>query len=260
MLITGGFEGSDPWANITGNFDGEGLTCGQLGKTIKAGDQQTVVRSYLSEHGTSELQSLMPRKGGEYISVINSSTSNGMAVVVNWSDKKHRVIEPYKSELAAFWKSAKMVVKQREHAEVHEGKLADAWVADWKGDGSFQEFSLFFDVAAQNGSLKGVTAAVVDAYIGSNPASAVAKALQWVDSVPRNVSGYDDAKKNVPLWRGILASAELQIIRLFIFAILRAKKSAAAWQWDVANRKATLAVGEGWVPSVTIRPAPARWR
>lgn len=247
MLITGGFEGSDPWANITGNFDGEGLTCGQLGKTIKAGDQQRVVRNHIAAHGTAELLTLMPKKGGEYIKVINASIANGMAVVVNWSDKKHRVIEPYRSELAAFWKSARMIVKQREHAEVTEGALTDQWVADWKGSGSFQEFALFFDVAAQNGSLKGVTAAVVDAYIGGDPAAAVAKALAWVDSVPKKTSGYDDAKKNVPLWRSMLASAALEIVRLFIFAILRAQKAAAAWQWDVANRKATLAVGEGWV-------------
>lgn len=247
MLITGGFEGSDPWANITGNFDGEGLTCGQLGKTIKAGDQQKVVRNYISAHGTAELLTLMPKKGGEYIKVINASIANGMAVVVNWSDKKHRVIEPYRSELAAFWKSARMIVKQREHAEVTEGALTDQWVADWKGSGSFQEFALFFDVAAQNGSLKGVTAAVVDAYIGGDPAAAVAKALAWVDSVPKKTSGYDDAKKNVPLWQSMLASAAMEIVRLFIFAILRAQKAAAAWQWDVANRKATLAVGEGWV-------------
>ncbi|MDZ4403002.1 hypothetical protein [Prosthecobacter sp.] len=247
MLITGGFEGSDPWANITGNFDGEGLTCGQLGKTIKAGDQQAVVKNYIKAHGTAELLALMPKKGGEYVKVINASIANGMAIVVKWSDKHGRVLEPYKSELAAFWKSAKMVVKQREHAEAHEGALTDTWVKDWKGNGSFQEFALFFDVAAQNGSLKGVTAAVVDAYIGTSPAAAVAKALLWVDSCPKKTSGYADAKKNVPLWRGILASAELQIIRLFIFAILRAQKALPAWQWDVANRKGTLAVGEGWV-------------
>lgn len=247
MLITGGFEGSDPWANITGNFDDEGLTCGQLGKTIKAGDQQKVVKNYIAAHGTSELLSLMPKKGGEYVQVVNASVATGMAIVVSWSDKKGRVVEPYKSELAAFWKSAKMIVKQREHAAITEGALTDTWVKDWKGSGTFHEFSLFFDVAAQNGSLKGVTAAVVDAFIGTNPAAAVAKALQWVDSVPKKASGYDDAKKNVPLWRGILATAELQIVRLFIFAILRAQKAAAAWQWDVANRKATLAVGEGWV-------------
>lgn len=247
MLITGGFEGSDPWANITGNFDGEGLTCGQLGKTIKAGDQQKVVRNYIAEHGTSELLMLMPKKGGEYVKVIQSSIANGMAVVVNWSDQKHRVIEPYRSELAAFWKSAKMIVKQREHAAVTEGAMADTWVTDWQGSGSFQEFALFFDVAAQNGSLKGVTAAVVDACIGTDPAAAIAKALAWVDSVPKKTSGYEDAKKNVPLWRSMLASAALEIVRLFIFAILRSQKAAAAWQWDVANRKATLALGEGWV-------------
>ena len=40
MVITGSFEGSDPLANIRGNFDDEGLSCGQLGKTVRAGDQQ----------------------------------------------------------------------------------------------------------------------------------------------------------------------------------------------------------------------------
>ncbi|MCX6850749.1 MAG: hypothetical protein NTY98_17690 [Verrucomicrobia bacterium] len=247
MLITGGFEGSDPWANITGNFDGEGLTCGQLGKTIKAGDQQAVVKNYMAAHGTSELMALMPKTGSEYIKVINANIKSGMAIVVKWSDKKGRVVEPYKSELAAFWKSAKMVVKQREHADAHEGKLAEAWVADWKGDGSFQEFALFFDVAAQNGSLKDVTAAVVDAYIGGDPSKAVAKTLQWVDSVPKKTSGYDDAKKNVLIWRGVLAAAGLPVVRLFVFAVLRAQKAVAEWQWDVVNRKGTLAVGEGWI-------------
>jgi hypothetical protein len=31
MLITKNFERHDSWPNITGNFNGEGLTCGQLG-------------------------------------------------------------------------------------------------------------------------------------------------------------------------------------------------------------------------------------
>jgi hypothetical protein len=65
MLITGGFEGSDPWANITGNFDDEGLTCGQLGKTIRAGDQQAVVKGYLSANGEAELLHWMPETGDE---------------------------------------------------------------------------------------------------------------------------------------------------------------------------------------------------
>src|ERR1700747_3740809 len=93
MLITGGFEGDDPWANITGNFDGEGLTCGQLGKTISAGDQQGVVKNYLSVHGEGELRQLMPETGGKYLSAINASISKGMQIVIPWSGNSSTVKE-----------------------------------------------------------------------------------------------------------------------------------------------------------------------
>ena len=244
MLITGGFEGEDPWANITGNFDGEGLTCGQLGKTIKAGDQQAIVKSYLKAHGAPELLKIMPNAGAEYISVIRSSIAAGMAVVVKWS-KGSRVFEPYRSELAAFWKTPKMIEQQRLHAATHEGASAPEWIEAWGGDGSFQEFALFFDIAAQNGSLKGVTAEVVDSKLGKDPQAALDEALEWIASPPKGASGGSDAIKNAELWRSIIPSSGHQMLRRFLLAVLRSRKASPEWQWDSVNRKGTLAVGEG---------------
>jgi hypothetical protein len=249
MLITGGFEGSDPWANITGNFDDAWLTCGQLGKTIRDGDQQAVVKAYIAAHGTDELLALMPETGKEYLKAINASINDGGKIVRPWTapPRTSNVRQPYRRELAAFWKSARMVEQQVLHAEAHEAKNVDSWVSDWSGDGSFREFALFFDIAAQNGSLKGVTAEVVDSYIAGNPAAAIRKAVKWIASVPDNASGRDDARKNADLWTPILAGANAALIRLFLLAVLRAQKAVEKWSWDTANRKATLAISVGWV-------------
>ena len=62
MRGSGRFEGDDPWANITGNFDDAGLTCGMLGKTFGDGDQQECVHRFLKQFGPGELLKLMPRR------------------------------------------------------------------------------------------------------------------------------------------------------------------------------------------------------
>jgi hypothetical protein len=247
MLITGNFEGHDPWANITGNFDGEGLTCGQLGKTIRAGDQQAVVKGYLSAHGEAELRQLMPKTGREYLSAVTAGVSKGMQIVIPWSGTSSTVKQPYNGELAGFWKSAKMVDQQRTHASEHEGKLTQEWLADWKGSGSFQEFALFFDIAAQNGSMKGVNRATVNSYIGNDLGGALKKALDWVAAAPNIAAGYKDSQKNADLWGDILKTAAVFVRRLFILAFLRAQKATERFQWDVINRKGALAFGEGWI-------------
>ena len=247
MLITGGFEGSDPWANITGNFDGEGLTCGQLGKTINAGDQQAVVKGYLSTHGDQELSQLMPATGREYLSAINANVSKGMRIVIPWSGGSATVKQPYRGELASFWKSAKMVDQQRTHAVQHEGTLTQQWLDDWQGSGVFQEFALFFDIAAQNGSMKGVNRASVNAFISNDLGTALKRALDWVAASPAVAAGYKDAQKNADLWSAILRNATRFVKRLFVLAFLRARQANEKYQWDVINRKGTLALGEGWI-------------
>lgn len=247
MLLTGSFEGSDPWANITGNFDDAGLTCGQLGKTIQAGDQQAVVKNYLADHGDSGLLALMPRTGSEYLRAISRGINAGMDIVKAWSDSRGRVRQPYAAELAAFWKSPRMIVKQREHAAANEGKNTAGWLTKWNGDDTFQEYALFFDIAAQNGSLKDVTAKAVDTFIDNDPRAAIQAVIQWVASAPSGTSGFRDARANAKLWPLVLAQAGPQGLRLFVLAYLRSRKAKAAWQWDTMNRKGSFAAGEGWV-------------
>src|SRR5262245_14887541 len=79
MLATGGFERSDFWANIAGNFDGEGFTCGQRGKSVKAGGQYPLINRYRCAHGDAQLHPLMPKTRREYFSAINSLVSVDMA-------------------------------------------------------------------------------------------------------------------------------------------------------------------------------------
>ena len=103
MRVSGQFEGDDPWANITGNFDDEGLTCGMLGKTFADGDQQQTVHRFLESFGESELLKLMPRTGADYLRLCALSKDQGTALISRWSVKGNsaNVLEPYLSELRA---------------------------------------------------------------------------------------------------------------------------------------------------------------
>lgn len=247
MLITGGFEGSDPWANITGNFDAMGLTCGQLGKTFADGEQQKLVKTYLTRHGSAELLTLMPASGASYINAVNASTAAGTTQVKAWSGTSSKVRSPEGPELARFWKSAKMVQVQKEHALANETQRTSTWLTAWAGSGSFHEFALFFDIAAQNGSLKGVDRAAVTTFAAGNAKAAAAGVIAWCRTASSSLAGYKDTRKNAVVWDALLAHASAAVIDLFLLAYLRAKKANAVYVADVLNRKGTLALGEGWI-------------
>ena len=206
MLISGNFEGSDPWANITGNIDEEGLTCGQLGKTVKSGDLQEVMQMYLADNTTDSVLSLMPQTGNEYLRMIKLPAQQALNVVIPWSNGRSRVRDPYGSELAAFWKCAGMVACQKAHAATHEGKNVPLWLADWTGgaEGSFHAYALLFDIATQGGSMRGVDRARVNAFLAQGMDAAMASIISWCRGVDKGLSGAVDARRNADLWEAML--------------------------------------------------------
>ena len=110
------FEGNEPWANITGNFDGMGLTCGALGWTFGYGDQQRLVKLFVSVYGKSKLLTYMPKFGEEYLQYVNLSNQEGVSKISAWSFKE-KVLAPYLPELTKLWQSPEMISIQKEEIE-----------------------------------------------------------------------------------------------------------------------------------------------
>lgn len=233
------FEGDDPWANITGNFDGCYLTCGSLGFTWKYNNQIPMIWELLKKAGTPRAKELMPTCWDEYMSAVTAGETAGGAIVAKWSNGSANVKEPYLSELRRFWKSPEMVEIQTSHAWTQFGMFAQKKCLESQqyfkmSAPQFSHFVYWFDQAVLNGTSKTIN-------FGDTVTFDVIQS--WVPG------GYaaDDLKANKLLWAKQYpkASSDQQI--LFQMAYLRAVISGAEFKGVVMNRRGTLALGLGMV-------------
>lgn len=240
LEISQKFEGSDPWANITGNFDGAGLTCGALGWTFKWNNQQPKVQEFVSRHGIHALNFLMPRTGKEYWQLCQLKTSEGIRLVSRWS-RGYNVNEPYKSELRTFWKSPEMIAIQVEVAWREMGAFAKEKTIEFQKylgheKPLFQVFAFYFDQAVQNGTGKTIPLQVADRFN-------IDESMNWIRTAKG--AGDDDLRENYFLWKRFIPSSPRHELLLLKLAHLRARISNDKWDTDVMNRRGTLAIGQG---------------
>jgi hypothetical protein len=123
---------------------------------------------------------------------------------------------------------------------------AVAWAQkQGRPDATKKEFCWFYDVYTQNGGLKSVTLETVQDFIANHGTKSVDDLIcDWLAAQPPKQPGAVDARKNAKIWRNAVPSKDAT---LFVASYLRAMLSAAHWRADVLNRKATIALGTGWV-------------
>lgn len=243
LEISQDFEGEDPWANITGNFDGAGLTCGALGWTIQWDNQQRLVRDFVAYYGEDRGLELMPKTWKEYWEVCQLRPySEAIRRVSRWSDGA-KVEEPYNSELREFWKSEGMKKIQVTYAKADMGKWAWSQMrimqAYFKDDTRpFKWFAFWFDQAVLNGTGK-----------ASQPHEAESVSIQQVWDWMASETGYGikDFRNNRLLWMGSFLEASPPDITLLKLAYLRAIQARAQFDTITMNRRGTIAMGVGYV-------------
>lgn len=240
LYISQGFEGSDPFANITGNFDGCGLTCGALGWTIKWGNQQRLVKDFIKLYGEDQLKALMPRTGEEYLKVTNMHHEAALKAVDHWSSGA-KVLNPYRSELRAFWTDERMINIQIKYAEVDMGDFAMKQAITTQeyfklSSPKFHHFAYWFDQAVLNGT--GKTPLLMEA-----EDITLTDVWKWMES--ESGAAITDFKKNLNLWQDSYIS--LEEMHLLKLAMLRAQRSREEYDTVTMNRRGTLAIGKGYV-------------
>lgn len=254
-LISMDFEGNEPWSNITGNFDGMGLTCGALGWTFGFGDQQRLVRLFVELHGLSALLDYMPKHGETYWKYCTLSNEEGTRLVSAWSNKEV-VNVSFKADLKTLWTSVEMVEIQKGEIEKTIGKYASdtsmqfckdhlaytskEWILD------FKLFAFFFDVRVLNGSMKGLT--VVDALkLNRNLDDSVRQVIQWCKMYS---SGYQikDTRKSGEVWEALMNQGKLdyQSKVLLVLGWLRSCRAKTEFMGTVMCRRGIMATGIGY--------------
>lgn len=227
LALTGKFEGSG-FDNISGNFDGMGVSAGILQWCIGQGSlQEKILKPYLARHGSIDKLGIFPKPIMDGIA--KASISGGLRQSINEMNTSKGIFKKtytVKPEWKLAWK------KFLTRAEVIEiQKLACESVADqaikyckeWDMI-TPRAFCWFFDLVTQNGSLKGVTKSRPDVL-------SVTQAINFA------------SPKNSQIWMRRTLNEEQKI--LLIASHDRAVLSRAAYQKDVMDRKGTIAVGVG---------------
>ncbi len=245
LEVTGGFEtDGNPWAGISNDFDGMGISCGILQWNIGSGSLQPIVKAC----GQVAAQKYMPVHGDELWTACNSNIAQGLAIVRAWQPNKKFKPDVLK-ELRALFGSPEMFEQQMAVSRaVGETamKLASRWATELRGgDPRLKEFCLFFDLVTQSGGMKNVWLDDVVDFIAQHPKADVA-ICDWILNRPGDVEHLSDGKKNAALWRDNVVRADLE---LFTLAYLRCLKSKVIYQVVALNRRGTIALTHGWVNS-----------
>lgn len=216
LSITGAFEGST-YEQVTGNFDGQGLSIGILQWNYGQGSlQEKILKPIIAEFGAERLDALFPTK-------ISPTAYMAPKQAVKYAKKNMLIKTKVKDQWAHSWRVllSSPEVKQIQLRAAHSVASRAWFYCNQYQARSIKAFCWFFDVVTQNGSLKNVT-------------------------MPLDVSSYyddlsADAGENKEYWDKYLINEEAKIF--FVWICRRVTRNK--WAKDVIARKGTIAHGHG---------------
>lgn len=243
--LIGRFEnGDEPYRGATGDFDGQGISCGVLQWNIGQNSLQPMIRAA----GEAVVMAHMPEFGRTMWRACTASTQQGLSIVRGWQSHGKLLQNP-RRELQQLMGSPRLRELQddriRAVAERAEA-LARGWaVARNGGVRTRQQLVFFFDVVTQNGSMKDLGFADVSAFkSAAGTGRADDLVCDWLAGLDDNFWGWKDAHRNAALWRDTTTGEDVDLL---VLAYLRAQKSTLKARGDVLNRKGTIATRRGHV-------------
>jgi hypothetical protein len=222
-----------------------GVSLGVLQWNIGSSSLQPMVAAIGKDH----VLETMPTYGRQMWDACSGTVQQGLAICRSWQSSARLRPDAF-AELRTLTLSQPFVDQQIAKA----GRVAElAWrdAQKFAADDPFYAevtkglFCWFFDLWTQNGGLKGLRYADVAAFVTRNGEAGSDDVIcSWLASRPKSMTGYRDSNQNAGLWRNAVPPGRLS---LFVLSYLRSQLSRTEYRADVMNRKATIAVGKGWV-------------
>lgn len=246
VAITPGFEVSgDPYVGVSGDFDKMGISCGALQWNIGKGSLQPMVKSA----GKAVVTASMPSLGNNMWDACNSPVKTGLEIVRGWQNGT-KLRPKAKAELTNLMGSKEMRDQQDNRISVASENAANqarTWCDESGSETNIRFFCWFFDLITQNGGLKSVSPGDVEDFKSINKPDladdAVCNYLQGLEGKSGHIK---DANKNAALWRNKAKGDQLDLLCM---SYLRSGEANPTWRHVVLNRKASIAMGGGWVNS-----------
>jgi hypothetical protein len=239
LQISSSFEGNAGFGNVSGNFDGQGLSCGALSWTWTYGLQQGMVKEFNQSH-PGLIEKLMPVMGKSYLNLVEMPVDESMPLVKSWS-VAGVLNKEIASELQKLWSSPQMVEIEVSRAMKTGTEVylhASRWAKSFGTQVTLHEFVFFFDVLVQNGSMQ-VSFLDVQEFVGTDISSAIEEVYEWCES-----QSLKDCKSNAELWRSLVLTEEQ--LYLMVLGFLRTRKALVQYQPSVMNRKGSIAALTGY--------------
>ncbi len=224
--ITGQFEGRG-FDQVTGDFDGQGISVGVLQWNYGQGSLQSkILKPFQQKHGLIDTLQIFPKPG------VDSTAGMTTAQALHYCRAYMLTGTKLRAVWADAWKrfmSHRYMIDIQIKAAEDVALRAQGYCNDWKMPTSQQAFCFFFDIVTQNGSMKSVT-----------PRSA---------SLDRDAcrSHARQCPNNVRHWLPLIDTASHEQLLLFQAAYHRSRLANPTYFQDTFSRKGTIALGRGFV-------------
>lgn len=225
ISITGPFEGRG-FDQVTGNFDGVGLSLGFLQWNLGTGSLQNVLlRPFIEHYGSIDELGIFPGPI-DFVAKMNGKDAVHWATTTCLYGKDFKTVKgPWARAFQKWLVLPEMILIQRAGIKGIGNKAEELARTDLLS-ASLRAFCFAFDVITQNGSMKGVKLQRPD----------VDQALKHVDN---------DGGTSRDVWRKAILSDSRndEQIALFNTAVARAKLARPEYVQDVIYRKGGIALG-----------------
>lgn len=258
------------WGKVTGDFDGQGISCGIFQWNIGKKSLQPIVTSA----GKDAVLKYMPTHGGELWRACTGDVVLGLAIVRTWQDTVDTVVngktrrratwkkgfEKVPVELKALFSSPEMRGPQLAAAQAvgqSAWKNACAFAQAARGGGAeptLAEFTTFLDAQVFNGGMAKLTHADVLKLKASIPqGQEMAHLCDWLAKANEPSFQWKEARQNATLWRTKQPAQDtLDLLLLQYLRALRAEGSNGTFKANVLSRRGTILFNDGWVNGARI--------
>lgn len=156
MNVSGSFEGSDGWSNLTNNFDGQGLSFGLFNQTLGTGSLQPMLEKMRS-NANEQMRSVFSSKNFNSISgmITNWQENRSTSRAVNWAVNTLYNGDYFKSDWSQQLRSLAVTPYYRslqvEAATAYHDRAL--YYMSLFGTTELRSYLFFFDIVVQNGSV-----------------------------------------------------------------------------------------------------------
>ncbi len=206
MNVSGSFEGSDGWQNLTNNFDGMGLSFGLFNQTLGTGSLEPMFEKMRLNAYTQMQQSFSTNNFNSVLGMLSNwkqkaSTSQAVTWAVNNLYNGNSFKSDWASQLRALAITPYYRSLQVENAVKYHDKAINYMIKF--GTSELRSYLFFFDIVVQNGS---VPTAVVNS-LTNKFSKSIYSETQKLNEILAGLLPYVNS-----MWRTDVSNRKLSII------------------------------------------------